>query len=105
MAKKNLKEVKANVMDLLNEIIILTKGLDEPQYAENYNYQLEAVTSSKYKELKEELADSEETDAEELLDVEGEKLKKPNDDEVYLYLVGEYAKRVVDGDAESASYN
>jgi hypothetical protein len=98
MGDKNT-ELKNQVMELLNQIVILTKGVKEPQQRENYNYQYEYITSDVLEDLKADSGD------EEVLDVEGNPVTNVDDDQIYLYCVGKYAKRVIDGDASDAVHN
>lgn len=88
------KERKAQVLDLLNQIAILTKDLPEPQTFENYNYVQTYVTKETLRDYS----------AEELED-KGIDPTNVDDDSTYLYCIGNYVRRVLDGKVSSASYN
>jgi hypothetical protein len=88
----NYAAVKEQVLELLNQIAILTKDVPEPQTYEDYNYREGYVTTSYLADYGDDVSDS--------IDQ-----SKVNDDAVYLYCVNNYVKRVIDGDAESASHN
>jgi hypothetical protein len=97
------KELKAEVMDLLNQIVILTKGIKAPESGvEDYDCREVSVL-----DLMDHPEDYLEEDPEALAKWKG--LSKNEKDElkmnVYLSSVHAMAKRVVDGKASSAEYN
>lgn len=105
MTTKNLAEVKKNVQDLLNQIVILTSdlGLKPLQVVEVYDYKKQFLTQTRLAEkVHDRMSGGEESD---LLNYSGGKLEPVNDTEVYLYCVRDYAKRVLNGDVEAAAYN
>lgn len=92
-------EKKKQVVELLNQIVILTQEVKEPQSIEDYNYNSKYVTSNV-------LSDLQDGDTESYVsDDNGKPIKEVDDDAVYLYCVNSYAKRVLAGDANDAAHN
>lgn len=93
----NLNETKAQVMDLLNQIVLLTKEVKDVPTFEDYDYTTRPVTTSQL----------DYGDQDEILNQVGvTKEQLPElDTQAYLRAVGDYAKRVVDGKESSATYN
>lgn len=85
----NLNETKAQVLDLLNQIAILTKDVPEGPTYENYNYQTVPVTSDVLNDYSDE----------ELEDMGIDKTKFPSpeelDNSVMLRSIGDYVQRVL----------
>lgn len=92
----NAVETKKQVMDLLNQILILTKDVPKPQEFEDSDHFTHFVTTDLISDY--DLSDEDFEDQ----DIDRSKV---NDDEVYLYAVSKYVKRVVDGNVSSATYN
>lgn len=88
------QKIKAQVMDLLNQIVILTKDFPEAQTFEDGDYQTVMVTEDIINDY----------DDEDLKDMGIDK-SKFNADALYLRCVGDYAKRVVDGKTSRATHN
>lgn len=100
MAKKNLNKIKTDVMDLLNQIIVLTKGLpDVPTQEDDYTG-AEIMLTSDYVDF-EDADDLEANGVDTKIFPDGETL----DAAVYLTGVSAYCERVVDGDADSVAHN
>lgn len=95
---KTNEQIKAEVLELLNKIVLLTKDVKEGPTFEDYNYNRRAVTTSQL---------DYHSDAEELLkDLNLTEADLPAlDTQAYLHSVGAYAKRVVNGSSESALQN
>lgn len=99
-------KIKAEVMDLLNQIVIKTKGIKGVNTgAEDYNYQ--PVSLSEMLDDLDSYADPDDHD-----NTLAKKLKKMTEeehqellDQDYLANVNAMCARVVDGDASSAAYN
>lgn len=94
---EKLEQLKVQINDLLNQIVILTKDLPKPQTLENYNYQMVILTEDRFLD---ELSDNEITEEDTNskawpIDGNGEPLKKPNDLETALYCISRYAQRVL----------
>lgn len=95
----NYQDVKDKVMDLLNQIVVLTKSVPTPPNNASSDYGDTYLTS--------EYVDFEDQD-----DLEDRKVDlnvfpdaKSLDNAVYVTCVSQYAKRVVDGDEETANRN
>lgn len=98
------QEIKVQVMDLLNQIVVLTKDVknDAPTY-ENYNYQEVSLTSSDLNDYTDEDLEDKGVSKEDIAKYRAN--PQELDDKVYLCSVRSYVKRVVDGDASSAALN
>lgn len=101
------KKTKAEVMDLLNQIVVLTKGIKavdtgEEDYDTGRNISISDVLSNF------EYLDEEDKDDDSMYQKYGklsEEEKQELLDQDYLANVSAICKRVADGDAEAASYN
>lgn len=98
----NRENTKAAVKELLNQIALLTEGVEAPPKFENYNYQNVYLTSA---ELHDKIKWAEE--GETVTDINGKEVSPEsiNDTNLFLFAVGAYAKRVLKGDVSSAVEN
>lgn len=95
MSKLDFSDKKAEVLELLNKIAVLTKEVAEPEHTrENYDYGFTTYLTTD--NVNDYVYDEEKV----------EKLKSElNDDQVFLYCVGQYINRVLSGDPDMAARN
>ena len=100
------KELKAEVMDLLNQIVIKTQGIEEPDNHGKEDYDGYPISFLELINNPEDYFEDE--DEKELLEKYQKMPKKEKEaleTQVYLANVHAMAKRVVDGDVHAAAYN
>lgn len=103
---------KAEVIELLNKLATLTKEIEKPREVEDYDGRTQYLTTEYFESyLADDYPDDDTAeDVEFPTDSEGEDIKKADiteatDEQVFLYCVGQYAERCLNGDTSSASYN